>query len=154
MQTGLDLIKKDLSYLDDVLTIYLDELNNAEHLFKLKGVEITTANLEHISWANYYNQKRIEVKFIKEYVQTRVELVHGELWKKYTENHDRQLQQKDKEYYIKTEPEYLDIRYQYLKVEEIYEQLCRLCSGFDSKGYVLNNLTKLIINQSSDWTIN
>jgi hypothetical protein len=49
MQTGLDLIKKDLSYLDDVLTIYLDELNNAEHLFKLKGVEITTANLEHIS---------------------------------------------------------------------------------------------------------
>jgi hypothetical protein len=76
------------------------------------------------------------------------------LWKKYTENHDRQLQQKDKEYYIKTEPEYLDIRYQYLKVEEIYEQLCRLCSGFDSKGYVLNNLTKLIINQSSDWTIN
>lgn len=153
MTTSLDLIKKDLKHLDKIIEIYTEDLNEADILLKLTNKKIDMANAEHSGWKNYYHAKEVEVKYLKEYIRSKLDEVHGELWVKYTEKMDRVLTQKDKEQYIKREPIYLNILSEFLKIQELHEQFIRLNESFTTRGYVLNNLTRLITSDTNDWII-
>lgn len=151
--TGLDIIKKDLNKLDSIIKIYREELKSADDVIELRNKRIDIANAEQSGWANYYHEKEIEVKHIKDYIYMKTQEVHGTLWQKYTEKMNIALANKDKEEYIKSDPIYLNILEQYLKIQELHDHFIRLNDSFDTRGYALNNLTKLVIAQNSEWVI-
>lgn len=153
MQTSLGLLKKDMSQIDNIITIYLEELHKADALIGLSGKRIDIANSEQSGWSNYYSGQTVEVKHLKEYMQMKLEEVHGNLWVKYTDKMQKILTQKDKEQYIKRDPEFLAMYEQYLKIEELYDQFKRIDSSFSVRGYALNNLTRLITSEANDWVI-
>lgn len=150
---ALDLIKKDLNNLDKVIDVYVSYLDEVEGLLRISGKPISVVNAEQSGWANYYHEKEVEVKYIKEYVKMILDSTKGKLWQKYTEKMDRALTPKDKEEYIKHDPVYLDMLEKYLKVEELHDQFKRVVSSYDKLGYALNNLTRLIIASNDDWLI-
>ena len=151
MANIIDVLKKDLKVLDSVIELYQNDLMEADDIIKLKGKQIDFANVEHSGWANYYHQKGVEVKNIRDYVEMKLDEVQGQLWMKYTEHYDRQLAQKDIERYIKQHAEYLDMYEKYLKVNELWGQFERVRESFKSRGYNLNNLTKLITANVQEW---
>lgn len=151
MANIIDVLKKDLRVLDSVIELYQNDLMEADDIIKLKGKQIDFANVEHSGWANYYHQKGVEVKNIKDYVEMKLDEVQGQLWMKYTEHYDRQLAQKDIERYIKQNQEYLDMYEKYLKVNELWGQFERVRESFKTRGYNLNNLTKLITANVQEW---
>jgi hypothetical protein len=151
MANIIDVLKKDLRVLDSVIELYQNDLIEADDIIKLKGKQIDFANVEHSGWANYYHQKGVEVKNIKDYVEMKLDEVQGQLWMKYTEHYDRQLAQKDIERYIKQNQEYLDMYEKYLKVNELWGQFERVRESFKTRGYNLNNLTKLITANVQEW---
>lgn len=151
MANIIDVLKKDLKVLDSVIELYQNDLMEADDIIKLKGKQIDFANVEHSGWANYYHQKGVEVKNIRDYVEMKLDEVQGQLWMKYTEHYDRQLAQKDIERYIKQHAEYLDMYEKYLKVNELWGQFERVRESFKTRGYNLNNLTKLITANVQEW---
>lgn len=151
MANIIDVLKKDLKVLDSVIELYQQDLMEADEIIKLKGKQIDFANVEHSGWANYYHQKGVEVKNIKDYMEMRLEAVVGQLWSRYVEHYDRQLSQKDIEKYIKKDQEYLDMLEQCLKINELWGQFERVRESFKTRGYNLNNLTKLITAGVHEW---
>lgn len=151
MANIIDVLKKDLRVLDSVIELYQNDLIEADEIIKLKGKQIDFANVEHSGWANYYHQKGVEVKNIRDYVEMKLDEVQGQLWMKYVEHYDRQLAQKDIERYIKQNQEYLDMYEKYLKVNELWGQFERVRESFKTRGYNLNNLTKLITAGVQEW---
>jgi hypothetical protein len=151
--SAIDLVKKDISNIDKIIPIYQEYLVEADEMLKLSGKRIDQANAEHSGWANYYHEKEVEVKHIKEYMHMKLQEVHGTLWQKYTEKMDRMLAQKDKEEYIRRDPNYLNVLEYVLKINELHDQFLRVNTGFTQRGYSLNNLTRLIIASNNDWLI-
>lgn len=150
---AIDLVKKDLNNLDKVIKVYESYLEDVEGLLRISGKPLSVANAEHAGWANYYHEKEVEVKYIKEYVKTILDFTKGKLWQKYTEKMDRVLTPKDKEEYIKHDQVYLDMLEKYLKIEELHDQFKRVVDSFGVLGYSLSNLTKLVIASNDDWLI-
>jgi hypothetical protein len=150
---SLELLKKDIKHLDQIITVYKEDLSEAEKVLHLSGKRIDIANAEQTGWADYYHQQSIEVKYLKEHVSVLLDEVYGRLWKQCTEKMDRVLVVKDKDHYIKHDPEYLAMIQPYLKISELYEQFQRVNESFHTRGYALNNLTRLIVAQSNDWII-
>lgn len=150
---AIELIKKDIKHLHQIITIYKEDLEEANKILVLSGKRIDIANAEHSGWSNYFYQKKVEVKHIREYIQSKVNEVHGELWVKYTESMNIMLTQKDKEQYIRRTPEYLNINELYLAINELYEQYERVLDAFEKRGYCLNNLTRLVVANNNDWVI-
>lgn len=150
---SLELLKKDLKHLDKIIQIYTEDLLEADQVLKLSGKPIDVAVAEQSGWANYFHQKSVEVKYLKEYVQVLVDDTYGKLWIHYTQKMDRMLVVKDKDHYIKHHAEYLAIIEPYLKISELYDQFSRVNDSFTARGYSLNNLTRLLVAQCNDWTI-
>jgi hypothetical protein len=153
MTPSLELLKKDLKYLDKIIDQYKEDLYTVNEIIELSGKEISVAVAQHSGWLVYYDQKSIEVKYLKEYMEVKLAEVQGQLWIKYTEKMDRDLNDKAKTQYINQHPDYLNMKEQFLKIAELYEQYEVINNGFKSRGYALNNLTKLLSTQNNEWTI-
>ena len=153
MTPALELLKKDLKYLDKIIDTFKEDLYNVNEILELSGKEISVAVAQHSGWSVYYDQKSIEVKYLKEYMEMKLSEVQGQLWVKYTEKMDRDLNDRSKTQYINQHPEYLNMKEQFLKINELHEQYEVINNGFKSRGYALNNLTKLISTQNNEWTI-
>ena len=150
---AIDVVKKDIKNIDKVIIVYREDLLAADKLMELKDKRIDVANAEQSGWANYYHDKEVEIKHIQEYMQMKLQEVHGMLWAKYTEKMNIILSAKDKEEYIKHDPLYLNILEEVLKINELHNQFLRVNKSFEQRGYVLNNLTRLIIASNNDWLI-
>lgn len=153
MTTAIEYLKKDLKFLDQIIKPYKEDLENASTILDLTGKELSIACAQHVSWSVYYHQKSVEIKNVKDYMEMRLEEKHGELWRKYTEKSDWELNDKAKTQYINSNNDYLDVKEQYLKIKELYEQYEAINDGFKSRGYILNNLTKIVCTEHADWEI-
>lgn len=150
---AIDVIKKDIKNIDKVILVYKEDLQDADKLMVLKDKRIDIANAEQSGWANYYHDKEVEIRHIQEYMQMKLQEIHGMLWSKYTEKMNIILSAKDKEEYIKHDPLYLNMLEEVLKINELHNQFVRVNKSFEQRGYVLNNLTRLIIASNNDWLI-
>lgn len=140
-------IQPDLSNLVQVLERYERAMESFESDLALKGKQIGTANSENPSLLAYYDERKAELKSIMLFVDMHVDKVKGELWQKYTEVHSRELGPRDKEMYVKKDPEYLK-RYQlFLCVQELYMRYTAAVDAFVNRGFSLRNITNLRVAQ-------
>lgn len=140
-------IKPDLSNLVQILDRYEEAIKDLDDELKLKGKQLAQANSENPSLLAYYDERKAELKSIMQLVEMHIDRVKGELWQKFTENHSRDLGPRDKEMYVKKDPEYLK-RYQlFLCVQELYMRYSAAVEAFIARGFSLRNITNLRVAQ-------
>ena len=79
--------------------------------------------------------------------------VRGKLFRDYTENYSRVLADRAIDKYIDKEDAYLAAYGLYLEVKEIHDQYVRVVEAFRSRGFALNNITKIRVAAMEDATI-
>lgn len=138
-----DDINKRFKNLASVLTPYDDALAELEGDLKIKGKSLEVANRENPSLYSYYDQRRVELKTLVDYMEKEVDRVRSRLFRSFTENFKRDLSDRAKNQYIDSEQAFLDINEVYLEVKEMYEQFSSAVEAFKLRGYALNNITKI-----------
>jgi hypothetical protein len=133
----------DKKELPNIIGKYESYLSDVEKHLKVKGKTLQNANQEHASWLYYYSVRMQELNVLVKYFDREVERVRGKLWKQYTENHNRDLNTRDKENYINNEPAYLTIHEMALEVQDLYKKYEAVVEAFKARGYALNNIVKV-----------
>lgn len=140
-------IKPDLSNLIDILDRYEKAIEDLHEEVKLKGKPLSQANAENPSLMAYYDERRTELKSLVAFMEMRVEKIKGERWVKYTEGHPHALSTRDKDVYIKAEPEYLKCYQLLLCVQEMYSRYNVAVDAFIARGFSLRNITNARVAQ-------
>jgi hypothetical protein len=134
----------------NVLSDFDIALDDADAILKIEGKSLERANKENPAWQAYYDQKRIELKTLLEYMEMQVQRTRGRLFKSYTETYPRELSDRAKDKYIDNEEAYLTIYEIYLEVKEMYNRYQAVVDAFTSRGYALNNITKIRVASLED----
>lgn len=116
----------------------------SEHL-RLKGKTIATANRENPTWLSYYDQRRIELKTLVDYVEAQTKRSRGRLYNRFAEHYQRELDHRAIERYIDNEDAYLRWYEIYLEVKELYGKFQSAVEAFTARGYALKNITELYV---------
>jgi hypothetical protein len=136
--------------LPTVLSEYDKALEDVEDLLTIKGKKLEGANMENPTWASYYDQKRVELKTLTDFFDMEVARVRGKLFRSYTEGHSRELNEREKNQYINNEDAYLTTYQMYLEVKEMLEKYKAVVDAFTTRGYALNNITKIRVASLED----
>lgn len=140
-------LKERFKNLPKILAEYEAELNNAEQDLEIKGKTLERANRENPSLYSYYDQRRMELKTLVDYMDNQVQRSRGRLFKTFTENNNRELSDRAKDKYIDGEQAYLDMYEIYLEVKDLYQQYDSVVEAFKLRGYALKNITEIRIAQ-------
>jgi len=146
-------LKDRFKNLPNILLKYNTELENARDFVRLKGRTLVEANRENASQYAFYDERRIELKTLVDYVDSQVQRVRGQLFRNFTEQYNREISDRAKDKYIDSEQAYLDIYEIYLEVKETYEQYCSVVEAFKLQGYALRNITEARIASVENATI-
>lgn len=141
---------KGYAKLSQILDEYESALDGVEDLIKIKGKKLEAANIENPAWQHYYDQKRIELHTLVKYFEAEVQRVRGRLFRSYKENHSRELNEREISRYIDNEEAFLTMNELYLEVKELYEKYQSVVDAFTSRGYSLNNITKIRVSSLED----
>lgn len=133
-----------------VLDEYQKAIGDIESLVRIKGKKLEAANIENPAWQLYYDQKRIELATLVRYFEQEVQRVRGKMFRKYKENHSRELSEREINRYIDNEEAYLNINELFLEVKELYEKYQGIVDAFTARGYALNNITKIRVASLED----
>ena len=136
--------------LPGILDDYEKELELAKDILEIKGKRLEAANVENAPWQAYYDQKKIDLSILVKYFEMEIARVRGKLFRSYKENHSRELSEREINRYIDNEESYLTIYQLYLEVKEMYDRFESIVSSFTSRGYSLNNITKIRVASLED----
>lgn len=140
-------VKPDLTNLVEILDRYETAIQELKGELQLKGKQLALANSENPSYLAYYDERKTELKSIMQFVEMKMDEVRGGIWKRLTEVHSRELTHRDKEVYLKAEPEYLKLYQLFLCVQEMYNRYCVAVEAFIARGFSLRNITNARVAQ-------
>lgn len=153
MDRPLELLHQNVANVVKIIEVFEDDLKDYKEHLRLKGKNLVVANNEQPSWLVYYDARRTKLKASLDFMEAHVQSVRGKLWKDYTENYSRDLQTKDKEQYINNEPNFLNAYELYLELKELYDRYVAIVDAFKARGYALNNITRLVSSEMTDYII-
>lgn len=136
--------------LSSVLEEYEKALTGVEEVIEIKGKKLEHANRENPTWQLYYDQKRIELSTIVKYLELQINRVRGKHFVRFTETYQRELSDRAKDKYIDNEANVLAWNELYLEAKELYDKYQAVCDAFQSRGYALNNITKIRVASLED----
>lgn len=140
-------LKERYKNLPDILATYDKELINSEQDLAVKGKSLENANKENPALFAYYDQRRLELKTLVDFMENQVQRTRGQLFRSLTENNNRELSDRAKNQYIDGEQAYLDIYEIYLEVKDLYQQYDSVVEAFKLRGYALKNITEIRVAQ-------
>ena len=146
----LERLGKDYKNLPDILAEYEKGLEETESRIKIKGKNLEAANSEHAAWQLYYETRRAELSTLEKFFETRTLASRGKLFKKFTETYNRELSDRQKDHYINNEEAYLKQNEVYLEIREIYKKYEAVCDAYRTRGFALNNITKIRVARLED----
>lgn len=141
-RTPLSLVRESLANVALITEEYEKEILDLKSHLVLKGKTLEKSNVEQASWLAFYDQRRLELKSVLDYLEMHVEKEYGRLWKSYTENYSRDLTPKDKENYIKHDQKYVDAKNLYFEIQDLHAKYQMAVDAFQARGYALNNITR------------
>lgn len=153
--TLIERLGEDYKNLPSILAEYEAGLDEEEIKSRLniKGKNLEGANAEHAGWQLYYDSRRADLHALVKYFEARTAAARGKLFRKYTETYNRELSDRQKDKYIDNDEQYLTQYEVYLEIKEVYEKYESVCEAFRSRGYSLNNITKIRVASLEDVVI-
>lgn len=141
----IERLGQDFCNLPSILEEYENALENVENVLQVKGKTLEVANREQSSWVLYFETRRAELHTLVKYFEGKTAATRSRLFKHYTENYNRELNDNQKNKYIDNEDQYL-MQYEiYLEVKDIHDRYEAICTALIQRGYSLNNITKIRI---------
>lgn len=137
----------NLNRVPDRIALYDQLCQAAEPMFELTGRKLEDACKSHAKDLKDFDSMLQECKTIEDAVRIKVEEVEGELYKKYNENNQRALSQRDIGQYIKGDPKYVAAYEILLEVVHQKRQLESIVEALKSMGWSLSHITKIRIAQ-------
>ena len=146
-------VNKQAKNLPDILDQYRLDSKQVQKDLALTGKTLRQAITEQASFQQYYGQKVDQLKILYESYELRTNKVKSELFKKFKENHNRDLTDREINQYIVSEPTYINMYQISLEIKEILLQYQNVAKAFESRGYGLNNLTKACVAQVENFCL-
>lgn len=153
MSNIINLVGTNFERLNDVLAPYEEDAALAESRIALKGKSLVAANQEQIGWVSYYDARKIELKALVKYVESRVASTRGRLYRQYTEVYSRELSDRMKDKYVDHDLEYTTINEVLIEVEELYEKFASITDALKIRGFALRNINDLVVHQLTDYIL-
>jgi hypothetical protein len=141
---------KDPKNIPKVLAPYQAEIDKVEANLLIEGKKLEHANREQPQWQYYYEVRKVELYSLIKYLETDLSRLRGKLFRSYTENHSMDLTDRAKDKFIDNEPTYLAKYEIYLEVKEVHEKFAAICDAFQTRGYALNNISKVRVAERFD----
>ena len=136
--------------LASVLSAYDKELDEVEERLSLKNKTIERSNMENPTWMSFYDQKKVELKVLSDFMDMKVDQTRGRLFMRYKENHMVTLNASEINQYINNEDAYIEMCNFRFEVQEVYEKYKQVIEAFRTRGYALNNITKMRVAAIED----
>lgn len=143
---------KHLEKLPDILEEYEKSLEDVRSIVKIKGKSLREANRD-AEYQFFFDEKRRELNTLVKFMDVKVQATRGHLYRLLTENSPRELSDRAKDRYIDNEPSYLTMHQLYLEVKETADKYEAAIDAFRSRGYAVNNLTKLVTSDKEEYII-
>ena len=137
---------KGYANLPNIINSYQEELILAKDRLAIKGKPYGTAQHEQCTWPNFYDQRKVELKTLVKFFESRVAAVRGRLVKRYNENSNRVLGERMMQSYIDHEEDYLNIHELSLEINELYEQYQAVCDAFTKRGFALRGINDALVH--------
>ncbi len=148
----IERLGEDYKNLPDILAEYEKGLEEVEENLNITGKRLEAANSEHAAWQLYYDSRRADLYILLKYFEAKTTAVRGMLFKKMN-SFNQTLSDRQKDKYIDNEEKYLTQLEIYLEVKGTYEKYEAICNAFKSRGYALNNITKIRVASLEDVVI-
>jgi hypothetical protein len=136
-----------LKRMSNKLNLFEAMIAAAEPCFELSGRGLEEVCKRHAQDLMTYDQALQECKTVEDIVRMKLEEKEGHLYKKYNENHQRALGQRDIGQYIKGDPEYVEIYEIILEIVHVRRKLESIVEALKSMGWSISNIVKLRIAQ-------
>lgn len=140
--------------INDLTTIvkYIDAAKEYLDSAEDRYLNFDEMNLEQISKNHaknlYRTNKAInEMKGIEDTLKSKLQQVESKHWKKYNENYQRALSQRDIVAYISGEPEHVALTELQLEVQFVKRQLEALFDALKDMGWQIKTVTELRVNE-------
>lgn len=146
----VDDLGESFEKLPKVIAEYDSALEGLEDILVIKGKGLEGANMENPTWQSYYDQKRMELNTLSDFMEMEVARVRGKLFRKYKESHSRELNEREINQYINNETAYLTKYQLALEVKEMLRKYEAAVDAFTTRGYALNNITKVRVAALED----
>ena len=126
--------------INQVLAPYVEDILESKNHLAINGKSFMTANQEQPQWLSYYDERRLELKTLIEYMDIEVERVRTKLIRGF-EKHHRELSDTMKKTYVNNEPEFIEVQKIRLIAQELYGKYNSIVECFKQRGYSLKNIT-------------
>lgn len=144
-------ITKDLSNLYPVLAIIKGELvATSKSDVSIKGKTLRHANVEHSSLLGYYDEIRVNLYALHEYLEIKLVEKKAKLIRAIVENSSHEYGERMIDKLIEDDQSYIDLKLKKLEVSEVYELSKSIVRQFEQRSYSLNNISKLVVAQAQD----
>lgn len=145
-------ISQDLAHLPDFVSYYQTEFQEARREISIKGnLERNLSSLPGIT-EHRFNQLQ-EIEAVLNYLNIQLRAIKKRHFQKYLESYNRALSSRDAEKYAEGEKEVVDYEVLINEVALLRNQYLGILKALETKGFTLNNITKLRVAGMEDVTL-
>lgn len=135
-------VVQDIANIPDFIAYYERELEQARTECQIRGsVERSISQLPGIT-EHRFNQLQ-EIEAVLNYLNIQLRKIRRKWFMKYLENYNRALSSRDAEKYVDGEDEVVDYEAIINEVALIRNKYLGILKGLETKGFQLNNITRL-----------
>lgn len=138
----LNIIKNDKSKVDDFITLYTKEYEEAKNDIKITGNLIGVAQKMPMLFEKRYAQFE-DINSIVDLLETDLKQIRSKHFKTYNEHYARTLSSRDIEKYIDGEVDVVDGSILLNSVVLLRNKFAGITKALDSKQYQISNIVKL-----------
>lgn len=139
----LDVLDKDLSNLDLVLSAYGDMFKEARDDISIDNKTLQHANMEQGSNYARFDQIRVELEMIMDLAEMKVRASKASIIKEIIEKSKLAYGERMLEKMVEDNPTYIKNYRRYLKCKEAYMKSKSIVDALSQRGFSLNNLTRI-----------
>lgn len=143
----------NFEHVSDIHDAYVQGLTDAESQLELKHKTLKQANIEQASHRHFYDERKVELAAYLRVMESEIENIRGRLTKKYNEHYNRVLTERTRDKYIDNEESIINATQIYNSFKELHDKYTSVVDCFTTRGYALNNLTEIAVNQLNDYSL-
>ena len=136
-------IEKDLSKLVSALVKYADDMKDAKDNLNLKNKNLQTACIEQSAWGAYYDQIRVELETITDFMEMKVKQVRSTAMQEILKHSKLAYSDRQLDKLVDSDPKYIKMNMLYLETKELHLKSKSIVEMFTQRGYSLNNIVKV-----------
>lgn len=150
----IDELADDLSNLDMVITTYSSVLNRElKKDVQIANKTIQLCNQEQPSLYSYYDQLRVEIEILNDYLDIKVKETKMKVIRLILDKSDKTYGERMLEKMADDHPTFVAMQKKALKTKELYMKARSAVASFEQRGYALNNITKIRVAAIEDTVI-